>query len=223
MLSSGSGRERSLATSPAVTRSPARGHSLEEGVDRTREVGTEDERRRRARRDQALDELVGDLVCVVDRLEASLLGQGALVEPLEQRHAQGPDDPDLGVVDVRVDHAGQDQSLAEVDHLVSWMVAHRLGEGTARGDAAVVDDERGVGLGAEPDGPQRGVARRVEDRPAEDGHLARSCSAPRREAASLSSDLSSAAATPIATVDGSLPPRPGRPIGEVIRAIVSGA
>ena len=49
-----------------------------------------------------------------------------------------------------------------------------------------------------------------------------SAEAARGAVASLSNALSSAAATPIATVEGSLPRTSGVPIGEVIRAIASG-
>ena len=115
MVSSGSGSARSLTTSPLVIRSPKRSASAKSASTagakwepKTSDVVV-------PARDEAGDELVGDRGGVRRRGEALLLRKGAPLEPLEQRHAEGADDPHLGEVDVGVDQAGQQQAVAEVD------------------------------------------------------------------------------------------------------------
>ena len=51
--------------------------------------------------------------------EPALLGQRALLQPVQQRHAQPADGPDLRVVHVGVDEPGQQQPAAQFgDRLV---------------------------------------------------------------------------------------------------------
>ncbi len=51
--------------------------------------------------------------------EPGLLGQRALLQPVQQRHAQPGERPDLRVVHVRVDHPRQQHAAPKIDDLFS--------------------------------------------------------------------------------------------------------
>ena len=94
---------------------------------------------------------------VVDVGEPRLLGQGALLEPLQQRHAQAADDADLGEVDVRVDQPRQQQPPAQVDDLDLRVLATDLLERAAGDDEPAGHQQARVGLGAQPP-PSKGLS-----------------------------------------------------------------
>ena len=103
-----------------------------------------------------------------------LLGQRAPLQPVEQRHAQSGDHPDLRVVHMGVDQARQEQALAKVDHLVLRVGPGHVRVRAAGDDHAVADHDGGVGLdceGARPDG--EGIAGHVHHRGAVERHKER--------------------------------------------------
>lgn len=107
-------------------------------------MGTEDQSRRRARRDEPGHELAGHL-CGIRRVgQPRLLGQGRVLEPVEQGHAEGADGADLRVVDVRVDEPGQQDTTAKVDDRVVRVCLAHVGEVSAGPDDAVLDPDAGV-------------------------------------------------------------------------------
>ena len=111
--------------------------------------------------------------------EPRLLGQRALLQPVEQRHAEPADRPDLREVHVGVDEAGQHQPLAQVDDLVAGC----RGTASANGSRATITPSsttraRSV-LGPQPPSGERAV-RGVEEGAAEDRHRRRGRSRARR-------------------------------------------
>ncbi len=192
------------------------GRLREQRLDRRREVRAEDERGRGSGRHETLHELRRNVHGVARVGEPGLLRQGAAVEPFEQRHPEGADDSNLGVVDVRVDEAGQQDATTEVDDRLVAVAGCDVGVGTAFPDDAAPDQQPGVLVRAEPDARRLGAPRRVEHGGPVERHEVSSffwCSLERARPAR--------AATLTAMVDGSLPRMPGRPIGDVIRAMVS--
>ena len=132
MVSSGSGRPRSLTTSPHVTRSPSRCAPGEQRSTAPGEVGAEDQRGGGAGGDQAEDELLGHHRGVRRTASRCLLRQRAPVQPLEQRHAERADDAHLRVVHVGVDQPRQQQpSRRSTTSAVGVRGAH-VGERAAR-------------------------------------------------------------------------------------------
>ena len=90
-------------------------------------------RRRRSPVTKSLATPRGD----VDVGQPDLLGQRALVEPVEQRHAEPADDAHLREVHVGVDEPGQHHALAEVEDVARPDARRARGEGPAGGDDAV--------------------------------------------------------------------------------------
>ena len=90
--------------------------------------------------------------------EACLLRQRAPLEPVEQRHAETADHPDLREVDVRVDEPGQQQPAVEVDDVVRYVEG---GERATRDDHAVTHQQPLVRRRAKP-AAREGVVGGVE-------------------------------------------------------------
>ena len=112
-------RIRSLSTRPAVIRSPRASAAVEQRVHRGGEVRAEDQRGRGARRRPGRrrnSSATASAYASVGQL--GLLGQRAPVQPVQQRHAQPADGPDLRVVHVGVDEPGQQQPAAQVDDVL---------------------------------------------------------------------------------------------------------
>ena len=141
----------------------------EEDVHRRAEVGPEDHRRGGPGRAQPREELLGHGrgVGVVGQLR--LLGQGAVVEPVEQGSAQVADGPHLREVDMGVDEAGDEHTGSQVDDLGVGMGGPGGGQIGAGGDEPVVDDEGDVGFAAQSS-PGEGTVRGVEDTRTIDDH-----------------------------------------------------
>ena len=148
---------------------PDRRRPLEQQVDGAGEVRPEDQRRRRAGPQQAVDELGGDTARVVGGGHPGLLRQRALGEPVQQRHPEPADHPDLREVDVGVDEAGQQHAAGQVDDLVSWPRGPRAGERPAVDDVTALDGEPAVLLGAQAATVERRVGG-VQDGGAVDRH-----------------------------------------------------
>lgn len=163
----GVGRAEQVRAQAAVADHQARGEPqanrlglAEEDVHRLGEVRAEDERGRRPGADQAGEEVPGHATGVAGVGQPRLLGQGALAQPVQQRQAEPADDPDLRVVHVRVDQAGQDDAAAQVHHVHAGVGCAKVGERAAGGDHAVGDEQAAVLLGAQPgrvEEPARGV------------------------------------------------------------------
>ncbi len=102
------------------------------------EVGTEHQRGGGARVDQAADEVGGHVPGVAGVGQPGLLRQRALAQPVQQRHAQPGDHPHLREVHVGVDHARQQDPVAQVDHLEVAMVRTHPVVRSAGGDPAVL-------------------------------------------------------------------------------------
>ena len=114
---------------------------------------------------------------------------------------------DVGVDEARHEHAARQPG----DRLAGVLGAQR-GEGAPGADDAVAD-QQGADLGDRVGRVARErVARRVDDRPGVQGHVV----------TLLGRFCSKSAATATAMTAGSLPVIPGRPIGQVIRAIAAG-
>ena len=140
----------------------------EQRVDGAGEVRPEDEGGRGAGPGQAGDEVGGDRGGVRVVGEPGLLGQRALLQPVEQRHAEPADGPDLGEVHVGVDEPGQDQPAPQVHDLVGAVVL--VGERLAGDDHAVLDDQGQVGALPQPPSGERAV-RGVDEGAAEESHF----------------------------------------------------
>ena len=78
---------------------------------------TEDHRRGGPRRDQSREEFSGHRFRVGRIPELRLFGQGALIEPVEQRFPEVADGSHLRQVDVGVHESGDEHTTAEVDDL----------------------------------------------------------------------------------------------------------
>ena len=143
VVSSGSGSIRSLTTRPLVTRSPKRAASVNSASTagakwdpKTSEVVV-------PAAISPADELARDRRRVVGSSEVLLLGQGAALEPLQQRHPERPDHPDLGEVHVGVDQPGQQDPGPQVDHGGRGCAAATGREGAAGRDDPLGRDDAG--------------------------------------------------------------------------------
>ena len=202
-------RLRQVAVAGHQTGCDAHPHPVglgEQRVDRVREVRPEDERGRRAGGGEAGEELAGDGAGVLGVRELALLGQGALIEPVQQRHPEAADGPDLRVVHVGVDHAGKEDAVAQVDDLGVRVAFRDRAEGAAIDDHARLDRDAGVVVRAQLT-PAEGVVGRVQDAAAVDGHEGSPCTDEGKRA-------SRSAATLTAMVAGCLPPRVLSPMGD---------
>ena len=189
---------------------PGTPHLLEEHVYGAREVGAQDQRRRRAGGGKAGHEFPCHDTRVVGRHQPRLLRQGDGVEPFEQWQAQRAGDAHLRVVHVRVDETGQDEPFAQVEHVVVRMPSRQFCPRASLGDDAVDDAQSGVALDTQL-GPNGGVAGRgVDEGTPDEGHgdtaYPRACGASSKRS-------NRSAATDSATDAGSLPVIPLRPIG----------
>ncbi|SEF66113.1 hypothetical protein SAMN05216242_103187 [Thauera chlorobenzoica] len=94
---------------------------------------------------QLVAEKSGDFGGVRRVGEAGFGGEGVFFQPGEQLLAVAGDDVGLGVVDVGVDEAGQDQLAAVVgEQRAGRQLGQHCGGGAELGDVAVADDENAV-------------------------------------------------------------------------------
>ena len=159
----------------------------------------------------------GHAARVVDVGQPRLLGQRALVEPVEQRHAEPADDAHLREVDVGVDEPGQEHAprAGRGPPRAGGPARTRRTSPRAQDHAVLVDEQPAVLLGAQGAAGER-VGRGVEDRGAEEGHRPQPTAPEPRPAAvrgPRSKVRTRSAATLTAMVAGSLPARSGSPMG----------
>ncbi len=169
----------------------------------------------------AADELARDRAGVVDVGEPRLLGQRALVEPVEQRHAEAADRPHLREVHVRVDEARAAADLRAGRRPFRRDAEPAVGEGPSVDDHPIDDDASPrVVIGTQRASGER-VVGRVENLGAVQSVIGRARLAP-TIARWRSKAQQQVAATLTAIVAGSLPVISVSPIGVVIRAMVCG-
>jgi hypothetical protein len=95
----------------------ARGCYLEEFLDRAAVHGAENHRGRRAVAQQLVQVELRDAARVCRLRERGLGRVRVVLQPLEQRTAAGGDDVGLGIVDVRVDEARDEDVVTVADDL----------------------------------------------------------------------------------------------------------
>ena len=119
---------------------------------------------------------------------------------------------------VGVDEAGDQQPAVEPSDRLDGVLGPQRGKAAPGADDALAHQQRAdLGQRVARVARER-VARRIDDRPGVQGHVV-TARVPR---VSSSVVCSRAAATATAITAGSFPVMPGWPIGQVIRAIISG-
>jgi hypothetical protein len=116
-----------------------------EGISRLLVNRAVDERRRRAAREQLVDEKARRVLRDGGIAEAALGRERVRVEPRQQPRRRRRDHVRLREVDVRIDETGDDQLVAHLDHLRSGRELRRNARMRARrDDMSVFDDQKPV-------------------------------------------------------------------------------
>jgi hypothetical protein len=210
---------------------PAALGGAENGVDRSRMHGGENQGRGGAVGQQLVEEELGHLGCMGRIGEGRFRREGVALQPVEELGAVAADDVGLGVVDVGVDEAGHQVAPAVVGAGgAGGELGEQLGGGADFGHVTVLHDQQAVGKVLQGAGVRGRVGQAVQHMAAEGqqvrsgGHRARradmgvgaaSAAAGRRRVRTW-------AATAAAITAGSLPGIPGRPMGQVRRATAAG-
>ena len=111
-----------------------------------------------------VQELAGDRAGVTGVGEPGLLGERVGVQPVEQTPAHAADDAHLGIVDVGVHEAGEEEARPEVHDLRGRRPRPRLAEAPGAHDAAVLDEEAPSSIARRAPANDERTPRGVEER-----------------------------------------------------------